>query len=81
MDPALPGKRLIWAAVGDGYYVVHYKRGEITHPFHILVAKLTKNDAKATLVWPAVGGSFKDNAAFPHALRTGKLDDRLDHPH
>ncbi len=26
-DPNLPGKRLIWAAAGGEYYVVHYERG------------------------------------------------------
>src|SRR5207247_4184861 len=25
-DPNLPGKRLIWAAAGGEYYVVHYER-------------------------------------------------------
>jgi hypothetical protein len=80
-DPSLPGKRLIWAAVGSEYYVVHYERGGIAHTFHILVAKLGKNDAKPTLVWLAAGGPFKDYAAFLDALRTGKLDDRLDYPH
>jgi len=41
-DPTLPGKRLIWAAVGGEYYVVHYERSGIAHTFHLLVAKLTK---------------------------------------
>jgi hypothetical protein len=49
-DPTLPWKRLIWAAVGGDYYVVHYERGGIDHSFHILVAKLAKNDAKPTVV-------------------------------
>jgi hypothetical protein len=80
-DPSLPGKRLIWAAVGDEYYVVHYERGGIAHTYHILVAKLSKNDARAKAVWRAVGGPFKDYAAFLEALRGGKLDDRLDYPH
>lgn len=78
MDTTLPGKRLIWAAVGDDYYVVHYERGGIAHTFHILVAKLAKNDTKPKSVWKAIGGPFKDYAAFLDALRTGKLDDRLD---
>ena len=56
-DPTLPWKRLIWAAVGDDYYVVHYERGGIDHWFHILVAKLTKNDAKPRIVWQRVGQS------------------------
>ena len=46
IDPTLPGKRLIWAAVGGDYYVVHYERGGIAHTFHVLVATLANNDAK-----------------------------------
>ena len=80
-DPTLPGKRLIWAAIGGEYYVVHYERGGIAHTFHILVARLSKNDARAKAVWRAVGGPFRDYPAFLDALRTGKLDDRLDYPH
>ena len=77
-DPTLPGKRLIWAAVSGEYYVVHYERGGIDHSFHMLVAKLIKNDAKPKVVWRAIGGSLKAYAAFVEALRSGKLDDRLD---
>lgn len=81
IDPALPGKRLIWATVGGDYYVVHYERGGIAHTFHILVAKLRNDNAKPKAVCRAVGGPFKDYAAFLDALRSGKLDDRLDYPH
>jgi hypothetical protein len=80
-DPTLPWKRLIWAAVGRDYYVVHYERGGIDHSFHILVAKLTKSDAKPRIVWHGVGHQLKDYAAFLDALRSGKLDDRVDYPH
>jgi hypothetical protein len=80
-DPTLPWKRLIWAAVGGNYYVVHYERGGIDHSFHILVAKLTKNGAKPTVVWHAVGHQLKDYAALLDALRSGKLDDRSNYPH
>lgn len=80
-DPTLPGKRLIWAAIGGEYCVVHYERGGIAHSFHILVAKVTKNDSKPTMVWRAVGHQLKDYQAFLEALRTGKLDDRLNYPH
>jgi hypothetical protein len=79
IDPSLPGKRLIWAAVANDYYVVHYERGGIAHTYHILVAKLTKDDAKPKPIWRAMGGPFKDYAAFLAGLRTGKLDDRLDY--
>jgi hypothetical protein len=78
-DPTLPWKRLVWAAVRSDYYVVHHERGGIDRSFHILVAKLTKNDGKPTVVWRAVGHQLKDYAAFVSALRTGKLDDRLDY--
>ena len=80
-DPTLPWKRLIWAAVGGEYYVVHYERGGIDHSFHILVGKLPKGDAKPKVVWHAVGHPLKDYAAFVDALRNGKLDDRLDDGH
>ena len=79
--PTLPWKRLIWAAVGSDYYVVHYERGGIDHSFHILVAKLAKNNAKPKVVWHAVGHQLKDYAAFLDALRTGKLDEGVDYPH
>jgi len=78
-DPTLPWKRLIWAAVGSDYYVVHYERGGIAHSFHVLVAKFAKSNTKPRMVWQAVGRQLKDYAAFVDALRNGKLDDRLDY--
>ena len=77
-DPSLPAKRLIWAAIGGDYYVVHYERGGIAHTYHVLVAKLAKGETKPKIIWQAIGGPFKDYTAFLSALRTGKLDDRLD---
>ena len=77
-DPTLPAKRLIWAAVGGDYYVVHYERGGIAHTYHILIAKLANDKGKPKLVWQAMGGPFKDYAGFLQALRSGKLDDRTD---
>ena len=76
-DPTLPAKRLIWAAIGGEYCVVHFERGGIAHTCHILVAKLTSNDSQPKVVWRAVGGPFKDYPVFVEALRGGKLDDRL----
>jgi|SRR6516165_9142173 len=76
-DPTLPGKRLIWAAIGGEYYVVHFERGGIAHTFHILVARLRNDESQPRVVWRAVGGPFKNYAAFAAALRGGKLDDRL----
>ena len=76
-DPTLPGKRLIWAAAGGEYYVVHYERGGIAHTYHIAVAKLSSNHANPELAWRAIGGPFKNYAAFLDALQSEKLDDRL----
>ena len=77
-DPSLPAKRLIWAAIGSDYYVVHYERGGIAHTYHVLVAKLATGETKPKIIWQAIGGPFKDYTAFLDALRTSKLDDRLD---
>ncbi|HEU0208931.1 MAG TPA: hypothetical protein VFQ78_08110 [Candidatus Udaeobacter sp.] len=77
IDPSLPGKRLIWAATGGEYYIVHYERGGIAHTFHILVVQLTNGETQSKVVWRAVGGPFTDYTAFVQALRAGKLDDRL----
>ena len=77
-DPTLPAKRLIWAAVGGDYYVVHYERGGIAHTYHVLIAKLRRDDAKPKVIWSAVGGPFKHHAEFLDALRSGKLDDRVE---
>ena len=59
-DPTVPGKRLIWAAIGDDSYVVHYERGGIAHTFHVLVTNVAKNEAKPKVVWNGTGGPFKD---------------------
>ena len=77
-DPTLPWKRLIWAAAGSDYYVVHYERGGIAHSFHVLVAKLAKNDSKPTVIWRTGSGQLKDYATFLDVLRNGKLDNRFD---
>jgi hypothetical protein len=81
VDTSLPGKRLIWGAIGGEYYVVHYERGGIAHTYHVLVAKLPKGGATPKVIWSAVGGPFKDYTAFVDAFRTRKLDDRMDYAH
>jgi hypothetical protein len=79
IDPALP-KRLIWAAIGGDYYVVHYECGGIVHTYHLSIAKLVKTDRKPKLIWRSVGGPLKNYAAFLDSLRSGKFDDRTDYP-
>jgi hypothetical protein len=80
-DPSLPRRRLIWAAVAGEYYVVHYERGGRGHSFHVLIATLAKGEQKPKVVWRGVGDHLKDYAAFLSALRSGKLDDKLDYAH
>ena len=80
-DASLPRKRLIWAVVSGELYVVHYERGGRGHSFHILVATLAKADPKPKVVWRGVGSKLKDYPAFLSALRSGKLDDKLDYAH
>jgi hypothetical protein len=80
-DSPFPRKRLIWAAVSGDYYVVHYERGGIAHSFHILVATVSKADSKPKIVWRAVGSHLENYSEFVRALRSGKLDDRLDYAH
>jgi hypothetical protein len=80
-DPTLPWKRLIWAAVGGDYYVVHYERGGIDHSFHVLIAKLAKGNEKPKVIWSGVGRPLNDYSAFLDALPSGKLDDRVDYGH
>ena len=72
---------MVWEAIGGEYHVVHYERGGIAHTFHIPVAKVIKGEANAKILCQAVGGPFKDYAAFVDGFRNGKLDDRLDYPH
>jgi hypothetical protein len=79
-DPTLPWRRLIWAAVGNDYYIVHYERGGIDHSFHILVAKLARDEPKPKVIWSGIRGPFKDYAEFLDAMRRGKLDDRVNYP-
>ena len=80
-DPTLPRKRLIWGATDGENYVVHYERGGRAHSFHVLVASFKKGDTKPKQTWRGIGDRLKDYAAFLDALRSGKLDDRLDYAH
>jgi len=80
-DPTLPRKRLIWGATDGENYVVHYERGGRAHSFHVLVASFKKGDTKPKQTWRGIGDRLKDYSAFLDALRSGKLDDRLDYAH
>src|ERR1044071_4670311 len=69
LDNTLPRKRLIWAAIGSGLYIVHYESGGIGHGFHVLVARFKPGDKKAVAVWHAVGRKLKDNGTLLDAIK------------
>lgn len=70
----LPYNRLIWAAVSQEYYVVHYEVGGYGQSFRILVVKLGDHGQKPVVVWRRLSvAQLKDYPAFIDALRHGKL--------
>ena len=79
-DDSLARKRLIWAATNGDYYVVHYESGGIAHGYHVLVAKLQRNEQAPTFWWHAIGKPLKDFSAFSGAIANNKLDDALNYP-
>jgi hypothetical protein len=48
---------------------------------HVLIATLAKGEQKPKVVWRGVGERLKDYSAFLSALRSGKLDNKLDYAH
>lgn len=77
----LPRRRFIWAARLPEYYVVHYEMGGRGHSFHILLVKFDGTEKAGQVTWSAAAILLKDYDHFLRALRTGKLDDRLDYYH
>src|SRR5579871_3505410 len=67
-DEKLPHKRLIWASVSGEFYVVHYERGGYTHSYHVFLARYNKDTDKATVLWRANGGPFKNSKVFLESL-------------
>ena len=78
-DPNLPRKRLVWAARGDNYYVIHYESGGRAHGYHIVIAKVEAGHDKPSFLWHAVGEQLRDYKAFLDALEHNKLRDELDY--
>ena len=78
-NKSLPSHRLIWAAVADGVFIVHYESGGYAHSFHVLLATLDPGETKPRVTWRAYGTSpLKDYAALGPALRAGKLEMQSD---
>ncbi|MEQ1749222.1 MAG: hypothetical protein ABL974_07350 [Prosthecobacter sp.] len=77
-EDGLPWKRLIWAAIIDEHYVVHYERGGNGHSLrHFVIAHLKNASTKANVVWHGVGDEMKDYQTFLKALNADRLDDSI----
>ena len=74
-DIKLPGRRLIWAASDGEYYVVHYERGGYVHSYHVLVAKVQPESAKAERLWGGFGKPLKDYKEFLAAMESKSMSD------
>jgi hypothetical protein len=76
-DATLPGRRLIWGAIGGDYYVVHYEIGGYAHVFDYLVATMPKGGTRPTVLWHESGiVQSKNFAAFATALREHRFERR-----
>ena len=73
VEPAVPAKRLLWAASDGTHVVVHYERGGRGHTYHVVVAEIVSN--MATVSWRAVGGPLASYIDFLDALPGSRLDD------
>lgn len=77
VDPGhpLPGRRLIQAAVGERYAVVHYETGGVAHTFSVVVlgreaaAHLWSGSVRGALDRPAFQAAIKDGSLFARAAR------------
>jgi hypothetical protein len=72
MDASLPGRRLVAAAVGDTFVVVHFEQGGVVHSRHVVVFERTPRDA--TRIWSgSVNHTYTDPAELERAIRSGAL--------
>lgn len=72
---ALPGRRLVFAAVDDSLAVVHYERGGIAHLYYVVAFGLEKGK-EPVFHWGARADSrLADLPALREAVGAGKLHD------
>jgi len=71
-DPSLPGRRLIQAAVGERYAVVHYETGGVAHSFAVVV--FAREGAGGARVWSdSVRRAITDRAELEREIKDGTL--------
>lgn len=73
-DSTLPRKRLIWAAVVQNFYVLHYERGGRGRSYHIVLVEFSST-GNAKIVWRATGERYLDIAAFSKAFAQDRFND------
>jgi hypothetical protein len=72
IDPALPGHRLILAAVGPKYTVLHFERGGIAHTRWIIIFE--KTAAGLNALWHGmINQEYGEPKQLEQAIRTGSL--------
>jgi hypothetical protein len=74
-DASLPGRRLIAAAVGKKYAVVHYEQGGIAHTRHVVVFE--RAPGTATVVWSGSVQRTYEPPEFERALHDGTLWEKV----
>ena len=71
--PPLPGRRLIYAAYGEGLCVIHYERGGYAHLYEVMAFTLSKG-APPELAWSALTqGKLEDLEALRKAVAEDKI--------
>ena len=72
VDPSLPSHRLIVAAVGAKYVVVHFERGGVALTRWAVVFERT-NSGLSTLWHGVINEAYREPKELEAAIRTGRL--------
>jgi len=74
IDVNLPRHRLIWAAMDENYYVVHFESGGIAHSFEVMIVTMRPDTTKPTIIWQGYATHFlKDYPAFIREMQASRL--------
>jgi hypothetical protein len=74
--PLIPDRRMIFAYQSDGYCLIHFERGGITHEFVVVLFELSKDQAVAR--WAHAGEKFEGIDVFRARLQHGSLTNEVD---
>ena len=77
-DDGRPECRLVWAAIYENYYVVHYERGGEGKTSEVLIASLNPHSKEPTIVWHGYAlYLLKDYRAFVREMQANRLFEGL----